>query len=136
MNYPIGRFVPSLLVSVLCSACTLHSTVTEWNGRSGPNGRPVFLKSSTNIGLNIGILVPILGNTTLLEMIDETTAEIAEEQGDRVRVIESSAENYWYGFPPLTWVLTPVVTVVTVEYEPDAAALENARQQREQDDSQ
>ena len=113
----------TLLLCLLLSGCTLYATATHWNGRVGPNGRPVFIKSSTNIGLNMGIVVPILGSTTMDKMVDSTTAEIASERGDRIRIIESAAENYWYGFPPLTWFLTPVVTTVTVEYEPDAEEL-------------
>ena len=114
---PCG-LLAAFAVTLSCAGCTLYSTATQWNGRMGPNGRPVFIKSSTNIGMNLGIVVPILGSTTMGKMVDTTTEEIALENGDLVRVIESSSENYWFGFPPLTWFLTPVVTTVTVEYEP------------------
>lgn len=119
--------LPVLAVAGLLSACTLHTTASQWTGRVGSNGRPVFVKSSTNIGINLGVIIPILGSTTMPEMVSVTTAEIAAESGDRVRVIESAAENYWYGFPPFTWFLTPVITTVTMEYEPTATAVERAR---------
>ena len=59
-------------------------------------------------------------------MLDETTGAIAGEGGDRVRVIQSGSENYWYGWSPFTWILTPVVTDVALEYEPSAMEFEKA----------
>lgn len=115
----------SLALAAFCllASCSLHSTATHWNGRVGPNGKPVYVKESTNIGLNLGIVLPVLGSTTTDWMLDELTGEIASESGDTVRVIQSSSENYWYGFPPFTWIITPVITTVSAEYEPSADTL-------------
>ena len=109
---------PILTLAFLATGCTFHSTATQWNGRVGADGEPVFIKSSTSVGLNIFILLKILGGTDTSGMIDGVTGEIADENGDHVRMIESANENYWYGFPPFTWILTPVVTTVTAEYRP------------------
>jgi hypothetical protein len=106
--------------SVLLASCAFHSTATHWNGRLDPDGRPVFVKTTTNVGMNLLVLLPLLGNTNIDTMLDATTAAIAEKQGNRVRVIQTSSENYWHGFPPFTWVVTPVITAVAVEYEPSA----------------
>ena len=114
----------SLLVTfVLTSGCTMTSTSKQWNGRLGPNGRPVFVKSHTNVGLNIGIIIPVLGATTLPKEINKLTKEIQTEQGNDVRMIQSTSDNYWYGYPPFSWVLTPVITTVTADYEPSPAVL-------------
>ena len=114
----------SLLVTfALTSGCTMTSTSKQWNGRVGPNGKPVYVKSHTNIGLNIGIFVPVLGSTTLPKEINTLTKEIATEEGNVVRMIQTTSDNYWYGWPPFTWALTPVITTVTADYEPSAAAL-------------
>jgi hypothetical protein len=114
----------SLLVSfVLTSGCTMTSTSKQWNGRLGPNGKPVFVKSHTNVGLNIGIFIPVLGATTLPKEIDKLTKEIETEQGNDVRMIQSTSDNYWYGYPPFSWVLTPVITTVAADYEPSPAEL-------------
>lgn len=116
----------SLLVAVaFATGCTLPSTSTRWNGLVGPHGKPVYVKSHTNIGLNLAIFVPFLGSTTLSKQIDELTQEIADENGDVVRMIESAKENYWYGFPPFTWIVTPVITTVTADYQPDPTLLTN-----------
>jgi hypothetical protein len=114
----------SLLVTfVLTSGCTLTSTSKQWNGRVGPNGKPVYIKSHTNVGLNVGIFIPVLGATSLPKEIDLLTKEIETEQGNVVRMIQSSSDNYWYGYPPFSWVLTPVITTVTADYEPLPAVL-------------
>lgn len=120
----------TLSLLVLTTGCTFHSTASQWNERVGPNGTPVFVKSSSSVGLNLLVLLKIVGATDLSGLVDNVTAEIAEEEGDRVRIIQSESENYWYGFPPLTWILTPVVTTVAVEYEPTPEAIAAARQQQ------
>ncbi|MEZ6037657.1 MAG: hypothetical protein R3F29_09260 [Planctomycetota bacterium] len=117
----------SLLCSLLATtACSFHSTATHWNGMRDADGKPVFVKTTTNIGFNLLIILPILGNTTIDSMLDETTKAIASEGGSRVRVIQSGSENYWYGWSPFTWVITPIVTDVALEYEPSKAAFDEA----------
>ena len=124
------------LLAALClstSACTLTSTATHWNGRVGPDGKPVYVKTHTNIGFNLLIVVPLLGATSLPTQIDVLTEDIAKEKGDIVRMVESTAENYWYGFPPFTWILTPVITTVTADYLPAADVLAKDRAEQEKE---
>jgi len=113
-----ARFAALSLAAFLATGCSFHSTATHWNGRLGPDGVPVFVKATTNVGLNVAIVLPLLGATSIDTMLDATTAEIATADSDHVRVIETATENYWHGFPPLTWILTPVITNVSVEYRP------------------
>jgi len=112
-----------LALAALTSSCALHSTATHWNERVGPHGEPVYVKSTTKIGLNLFIGIKLLGATDSDGMVDEVTQEIARENGDRVRIIQSSTENYWYGFPPFTWILTPVISDVAAEYQPSEERL-------------
>ena len=67
-------------------------------------------------------------------MIDELTEEISEEDGDKVRIIQSSSENYWYGFPPVTWILTPVITTVAADYEPSDTVLAETRAEQDEEE--
>ena len=109
----------SLLVAfTFTTGCTMTSTSKQWNGRVGYSGKPVYVKSHTNIGLNIGIFIPVLGATTLPKEINLLTKEVETENGNVVRMIQTTSENYWYGWPPFTWVLTPVIMTVTADYEP------------------
>lgn len=123
------RYQPLLLLSLsLLTGCAFHGEATHWNRRVGADGKPIFVHTTTNVGLNVGILLPLVGNVTIDSMLDETSGAIAEKGSDRLRVIQSSTENYWYGFPPFTWIFTPVITSVAVEYEPCAAELAAAEQ--------
>lgn len=124
MHRCLSRIATTLTLLTVASACSFHSTATHWNGVRDSDGRPVFVKTTTNIGFNLLILLPILGNTTIDAMLDESSRAIASEGGTRIRVIQSGAENYWYGWSPLTWVVTPVVTDIAVEYEPSAEELD------------
>jgi hypothetical protein len=122
-NRPARPFASStaLVLAALClasSACTFSSTSSRWHRRIGPNGKSVYVKSHTNVGFNLLIAIPLFGATSLPAEIDHLTEEIATERGDTVRLIESASENYWYGFPPFTWIITPVITTVTADYEP------------------
>ena len=126
--------VSSLLaLCTILGGCTFSSTATRWHMRMGPNGKPVYVKSHTNVGFNLAIIIPFLGSTSLPVEIDTLTDEIAIEKGDVVRMVESSSENYWYGFPPFTWIITPVITTVTADYEPspDVLAKDRAEQEKE-----
>ncbi len=87
----------------------------------GPNGKPVYVKSTTNVGVNGAVFIPLIGSTNIDRMVADLTKEIAEENGNNVRLIETDTEIYWYGFPPFTWIVTPVVTTVTADYEPQPA---------------
>ena len=68
-------------------------------------------------------LVPFVGETTIDEMVDESTRWIRAADGSRLRLVETELHNYWYGVPPLSWIFSPVITSVTFEYEPSDTAL-------------
>jgi hypothetical protein len=122
----------ALVLLAFTPACTLHDTSTRWNGRVGIGGKQIFVKTSTNIGFNLGIVLPVLGNITTDRMIDAATAEIARDGSNHLRVIQTTSENYWYGFPPFTWIVTPVITEVAIEYQP--SPIELARVANEEDE--
>ena len=102
---------------LLLSSCTFHTNATEWNGRVGANGKPVNITGSTKVGFKLLIALPFLGNMDVDGLVDDMTAHVKARNGDNVRVIQAAQENYWYGFPPFTWILTPVISTVTADYE-------------------
>jgi hypothetical protein len=120
------RIALALTLPLVAGGCAFHSNATQWSERVGPDGHPVFVKSTTNVGLNFLIALKIVGGTDTPGMIQEITGSIAEDGGDKVRIIQSESENYWYGFPPFTWILTPVITTVTADYRPSEDALSKA----------
>lgn len=105
------------------TSCSMHEKAVHWNGHVGPEGKPVFVLRSTYIGVHLAILLPVLGNTDIASMIDESTSWIRPEEGCNLRLIETESDNFWHGAPPLTWLITPVVTNITIEYQPTPEAL-------------
>ena len=126
----LHRLALAGLSVLVLGGCTFSSTATHWNGRVGSDGKPVYVMTHTNICVNLLILIPTLGHTSLPDEIDKLTEQVATENGDNVRMVESMSENYWYGFAPFTWIVTPVITTVSAEYHPSADVL--AKDQAEQ----
>lgn len=129
MRPMLGSLLAASL-ALLSAGCTFSSTASEWHGRVGSDGKPVYIKSHTNVGFNLLILLPFVGRTSLPTQIEKITDEIAAEGGDTVRMVESTTENYWYGFSPFTWIITPVVTTVTADYHPSAAVMSKDEAER------
>lgn len=112
------RTTLALILAATSTGCAFHSTATEWNQRLGDDGDPVFYTTTTKVGAKLGIVLPFLGRLGIDGLVEEMTGSIAERGGDRVRIVQGSSENYWYGFPPVTWILTPVVSTIAAEYHP------------------
>ena len=108
------------------AGCAMHSTATNWNSHVGPDGEPVFVLTSTYLGLHLAAMVPLAGSTTIADMVDESTKWIQAHEGSRLRLVETESNNYWYGVPPLSFIFSPVITSVTFEYRPSAEALARA----------
>lgn len=120
------RLTTTCLVGASLAGCAFHSTATHWNGHVGSDGEPVFVQQSTYLGFHLFAMLPFVGATTIDEMVDEATGQVPGESGARMRLLETETNNYWYGVPPLTWFVSPVVTSVSIEYRPSPAALARA----------
>ena len=78
------------------------------------------------------VLIPLLGDLSIDGLVDDLTEYIAEKEGDSVRIVQANSENYWYGYSPFTWIVSPVISTVAAEYRPseeeqwEQAALEEA----------
>lgn len=116
-----------VLGGAFVAGCTFHSTATHWHERTGIDGQPVFLTTTTTYGFNLLVLLPFVGDTRTDALIEASTAEIAVHGSDRLRVVETEGANYWYALPPISWFVTPVMGSVSIEFTPSAQALAAAR---------
>ena len=117
----MARLLTSLCMVVIAatlSGCAFSSTARNWNGLSGLDERPTYYMTTTKIGLNLVIFVPFLGDMGISGLTRDLTADIKAEGGDQVRIVQGSSENYFYGWPPFTWILSPVLSTVSAEYYP------------------
>ncbi|HZN38247.1 MAG TPA: hypothetical protein VFD82_05555 [Planctomycetota bacterium] len=118
--------VLALVALFVLTACAFHNTATHWNGHLGADGQPVFVRTSSYVGVNFAIFVPMAGRTTVDKMIEDATRAIDTDHGSHLRLVETETNNYWYGIPPLSWLFSPVVTSISFEYRPSAKALAEA----------
>ena len=109
-----------LLAALLLPGCTFFSHAADWNGLKAPDDTPVHALTATTCGLQFLCFFPLLGPVQLEGTIDSGTERIREHGGDRVRLVFMGTSNYWWVLPPLSWVLTPVISEATFEYRPPA----------------
>ncbi|MEM7168162.1 MAG: hypothetical protein AAF581_22130 [Planctomycetota bacterium] len=125
-----------VLLLACVSGCAFHSPARRWNGLVDPDGKPVYYVATTKVGANLLVVVPFLGDLGIDGLVEDVTRHIEEKGGDGVRIVQADSENYWYGWSPLTWFVSPVVATVAAEYRPSAAeVLEQQQRQAEEADS-
>lgn len=108
----------TLVVALSLGSCASHTTARRWNGVTGADGEPTFYTTTKRPAIRLFVVIPFLGNPDVDGMVDDLTAYVASKGGDHVRLVQGDTENYWFAFPPLTWVLTPVVARVDAEWRP------------------
>lgn len=116
----IATVLGTFMAIALLNGCAFHSTSRDWNGLVGSSGEPTYYKSTSKVALKLVVVIPFMGDVSIDGLVDDVTESIAEEDGDNVRIVQADSENYWYGFPPFTWFVTPVVCTVAAEYLPEA----------------
>jgi hypothetical protein len=122
--------IVALFALSLLTGCAFHHTATDWNGHIGADGKPVFVQTSTYWGLNLLVAGPLAGKTTIEEMVADATSQSGPLDGDRLRIVETESSNYWWSVPPLSWVFSPVLTSISIEYQPSERALAAAERAR------
>lgn len=109
------------VISLAFCGCAFRSTAKDWNGLTGPGNKPTYYTTTTKVGINLLVVVPFIGDMGIAGLTRDLTGDIKAEGGNEVRIVQGTSEAYFYGFPPFTWVVTPVLSTVSAEYTPDAA---------------
>lgn len=117
------RAATAALLLAALGGCTLQDTATHWHGRTAPDGKPLCVTTTTTYGLHFAVVQPFLGATRLDELVSRATAAIARSGSDGLRIVETESNNYWYAIPPFTWLFTPVVKSVSIEFTPSPQLL-------------
>lgn len=116
------RMLTGLVVFGLSAAgCAYTTTAKDWNGLHGADGQPTYYTSTMKVGLNLLCAIPFLGDMGISGLTTDLTGDIKQAGGNEVRIVQGTSEAYFYGFPPFTWVITPVISTVAAEYHPDPA---------------
>jgi hypothetical protein len=110
-----------LLFAGMMTGCAFSSTARNWNDLQGPDDKPTYYLKTTKVGMNLFIAVPLFGDMGIAGLTRDMTAQIKSEGGNDVRIVQGTSESYFYGWPPFTWIVTPVISTVSAQYTPDAA---------------
>lgn len=114
---------PVLAVLALSVAgCAFSTTAKDWNGLHGTDGQPSYYTSTTKVGVKLLCAIPLFGDMDIPGLTRDLTGQIKQAGGNDVRIVQGTSEAYFYGFPPFTWVITPVISTVAAEYHPEATA--------------
>ena len=129
------RLLLALALLTTVSGCAFHSPAQRWNGLVDQDGHPVYYVATTKVGANALVVLPFLGDLAINGLVDDLTHHIKDNGGDGIRIVQAGSENYWYGWSPLTWIVSPVVATVSAEYRPSPAEID-AQQKRENEAAQ
>src|SRR5262245_41142669 len=119
-----GTAVGLALLAAVAAGCAFRSMAKDWSGLKGRDGKATAYTTTPTVGARRLIVIPFLGDMGISGPTRDLTADIAKEGGNEVRIVEGASEAYFYGFPPFTWLVTPVLSTVSAEYLPDPQALE------------
>ena len=124
-----------LLVCLTASGCAFSTTAKNWSGLEGVDGKPTYYMTTTKVGLYLFIAVPFIGDMGISGLTRDLTEEIKQQGGNDVRIVQGASESYFYGWPPFTWIITPVVSTVSAEYKPPQEAYATDQAQLAQPES-
>lgn len=107
----------ALLGAALTSSCTTHSFVQDYHGVNGIRGVPIEYQTTSTWALYGVFVFPLIGNAQKNVVVENFLREAAARGASRHRVSQTSSTTYWFIFPPLSFFLHPVNTVVEGDIE-------------------
>lgn len=112
-----------VIFGILSSGCTSTSVNQKFNGLTTPDGPPVGHLNTSKYAVHLlfGAL-PFLGNASIEDTLDAMTRKAKESGADQIRIVQSQKTIYWFVLPPISFVVTPVVSNIAAD------ALKNARE--------
>lgn len=95
------------------SGCTSVSQSQNLPGLTSPEGMPLRHVNVSKAAVHFGFgSIPMFGNAGIHKAVD-TLAEEARKAGvEHLDIVYSSRTNWWFSFPPFTFLFTPVTTSV------------------------
>ena len=117
----MGSVVVLAALGLGAGGCAFTTTAKDWNGLKGTGDQPTYYTSTMKVGINLLCFIPFLGDMGISGLTADLTYDIKRAGGNEVRIVQGSSEAYFYGFPPFTRIITPVISTVAAEYHPDPA---------------
>jgi len=108
------RSISLLAVLVLCTACVSTNVGTELNGMTDNDGEDFVHQETNLIGLHwvFGALGPAIGDASFENAVNEFSAAASADGRSQSRITTSETSNWWWVFPPFSFILTPITSRV------------------------
>lgn len=108
----------ALAASTLAS-CISHSHVTDFSGVDGVRGVPIEYQTTSTWALHGLFIFPLWGDGRKNTVIESFAAEAAARGASRQRIVQTSSFTYWFLYPPISFFVHPVNTVIQGDIESD-----------------
>lgn len=95
-------------VTITKTGLILTKHAQNYNGLTTPHGNATYLSTSKYALHFLFGVFPFLGDATITQTVADFTSAAKEEGASQVRIVQSNKNNWWFIFPPFTFLLTPV----------------------------
>ena len=113
MKLSVGSHIFAILLVVFfVSGCSMTNKAKNFNSLPGADGQPVEHLSTTNVALHLFFSTPVVGDATLETTVADFTSQARADGASKVRIVESDKSTLWWIFPPLSFIIQPVITSV------------------------
>ena len=96
-------------VVLMAAGCSFTSKAAQFNGLTDFEGKKVTHVNTTNLAVHLLFKQPVWGNATLEQTVSDLTDEAKAGGASEVRLVQSGTTTYWWVFPPLSFVVHPVI---------------------------
>lgn len=105
------RLLLCLALSLVFAGCSFPTTTRNFNGLTSPEGAQAVHVNTTNIAINL-LGSPVAGDASLEKTFSDCTLRAKQEGATTFRTCQSNVSTFWWIFPPISFVIHPVITNV------------------------
>jgi len=94
--------------------CTSTKTAKRFSNIDTPDGRPATFQSTTNLGVNLFIVVyEVYDKASLDNTVNDFTLAAKKDRASKHMITNTSCNPWWFIFPPFSLVITPISCTVS-----------------------
>ncbi|MCG9873493.1 MAG: hypothetical protein MH321_01760 [Leptospiraceae bacterium] len=101
-------------ILLLVANCTSTKSAKRFSNIDTPDGKPATFQSTTNLGINLLIVVYELQDKASLDnTVNDFTLAARKEKASKHMITDTSCNPWWFILPPFSLVITPVSCTVS-----------------------
>lgn len=116
----MNRLLTLTLASALLSGCAFTTRAADTNGMTDNNGKAFTHQSTSIVALHwlFGAAGPLVQDASLENTVATFTADAKAAGDSEARIVQSDKTVWWWVFPPLSFIVTPVTSEVAGDTRP------------------